>query len=1102
MDVRESRRWTALLILPAMFLAFAASAAEAPRKDRSEYDALATASPSAARTIVAAELQRPDRKLHLEDRLGVPTFLWAGKPGPSLSWDGRGQALPEAAARRHLESYASLYALGARDIASARLAHVHNTGRGAVIAKFRQEIDGVEVFRDELGVVMDRQLRVIALSGYLPSSSLAAAGRWHVELGAEEAIARALSDFAGVAIAADAVTVDWRPRRVHSRGGYGYYTLAGGSDPSSPLRLQQALRAKPVWFHFQEFLEPAYYIEVEGQTAGETGPDGSYFSYVISGLDGRVLFRHDLTATDAFSYRVWADTSGLMAPFDSPNGNDPTPHPTGFPDGFVSPFVAPNLVTLQNGPISTNDPWLAAGATETTGNNVDAYADLVTPNGFSAGDIRASTNGPNTFDRAYDVNQQPGASAEQRMAAITQLFYVNNFLHDWYYDFGFDEASGNAQTDNFGRGGLGGDSIRAEAQDFGGVNNANMSTPADGGRPRMQMYVFSGPPSLPPSLTANAPAAIAGAYPVGTAAGFGAQSFDVTADVVWVDDGVVGTGGSIHDGCETPFANAAALAGKIAFIDRGGPCAGGFLQKAQNAAANGAVGVVIANIATSLNPTIAPGMGGVGTVTPLIGALSLNLANGNLFRDQFGLGATVNARMFRPLVILRDGDLDTGIVAHEWGHYISNRLIGNSSGLSNQMGGGLGEGWADFHAMLLAVKAEDALVSSNANWNGVFSMAGYATIAFTPGNNNFYFGIRRMPYSTDVTKNPLTFQHISNGVPLPVGPHYAFGANGANNAEVHNAGEVWASMLWESYAALLRDTLGPAPRLTFDEARDRMLGYIVAAYKLTPNAPTLLEARDALFAAAYANDPVDFALFCQAFARRGAGIRAVAPDRFSTANSGVVESYVCGNDLAFVGAALDDSVASCDQDGVLDNVEVGQLTVTLRNVGLGALSNTTATVTSSNPHVSFPDGGGISFPASSPFGTTTAAVNVALDGAAGIEAADFSITFDDPDLALGELTAVVSARVNTDEVANASSTEDVEAANPAWTRSGNPALSGAYPWRRLEVAALDHRWFGPNAAAPSDQYLVSPVLEVGSHLVFTFRHRYAFEAPLFDGGVI
>jgi hypothetical protein len=45
------------------------------------------------------------------------------------------------------------------------------------------------------------------------------------------------------------------------------------------------------------------------------------------------------------------------------------------------------------------------------------------------------------------------------MAALTQLFYTNNWLHDAFYDAGFNEAAGNAQQDDFGRGGLGGGQV-------------------------------------------------------------------------------------------------------------------------------------------------------------------------------------------------------------------------------------------------------------------------------------------------------------------------------------------------------------------------------------------------------------------------------------------------------------------------------------------------------------------------------------------------------------------------------------------------------------------------------------------------------------------
>src|SRR5262249_47184562 len=74
-----------------------------------------------------------------------------------------------------------------------------------------------------------------------------------------------------------------------------------------------------------------------------------------------------------------------------------------------------------------------------------------------------------------------------------QLFYWNNFMHDKLYELGFTEAAGNFQNNNFGRGGLGNDAVQADAQDGGGFNNANFSTPPDGSPGRMQMYLFDGP---------------------------------------------------------------------------------------------------------------------------------------------------------------------------------------------------------------------------------------------------------------------------------------------------------------------------------------------------------------------------------------------------------------------------------------------------------------------------------------------------------------------------------------------------------------------------------------------------------------------------------
>lgn len=104
-----------------------------------------------------------------------------------------------------------------------------------------------------------------------------------------------------------------------------------------------------------------------------------------------------------------------------------------------------------------------------------------------------------------------------------------------------------------------------------------------------------------PMLVVNAPAAIAGSYAQIQVAAFGPPppSGGITADVVLAAN--AGSAGP-NDGC-TAFTNAAAVAGKIALVDRG---ACNFTVKVANAQAAGAVGALVANNAA----TGLPGMGG------------------------------------------------------------------------------------------------------------------------------------------------------------------------------------------------------------------------------------------------------------------------------------------------------------------------------------------------------------------------------------------------------------------------------------------------------------------------------------------------------------
>jgi subtilisin-like proprotein convertase family protein len=124
--------------------------------------------------------------------------------------------------------------------------------------------------------------------------------------------------------------------------------------------------------------------------------------------------------------------------------------------------------------------------TNTRGNNVDAYDDD-NANNNPDGKYAASPGGNLVFDFPLNTTYSSGNQSEN--AAITNLFYWSNIIHDVTYMYGFDEISGNFQFNNYGNGGLGNDPVNAEAQDGSGTCNANFATPSDGSRPRMQMYV-------------------------------------------------------------------------------------------------------------------------------------------------------------------------------------------------------------------------------------------------------------------------------------------------------------------------------------------------------------------------------------------------------------------------------------------------------------------------------------------------------------------------------------------------------------------------------------------------------------------------------------
>ncbi|MDX2360761.1 MAG: T9SS-dependent M36 family metallopeptidase [Crocinitomicaceae bacterium] len=578
-------------------------------------------------------------------------------------------------------------------------------------------------------------------------------------------------------------------------------------------------------------------------------------------------------------------------------------------------------------PFGWHDDNGAAGAeyTITRGNNVFATEDQNGNDGVGyAPDGTAAIN----FDFPLNLNQAPALYED---VAITNLFYMNNIMHDVWYQYGFDEASGNFQENNYGNGGIGTDYVIADAQDGSGMNNANFGTPGDGGNPQMQMYLWSdGPPNL---LTVNTPAIIAGDY-AAVEAGFGAAVpvTPITSDFVLFDDNA---GVDPNDACE-PAVNGSSISGNIAVIYRGDCEFGVKVLAAQN---QGALAVImINNVATA--PIVMGGGASGGSVT--IPSVMISDVDGAAIIAEMMAG-TVNGTLAASTTYELDGDLDNGIVAHEYGHGISNRLTGgasNSNCLSNDEQ--MGEGWSDWFGLMLTIEPGD--VSTDIRGIGT-----YATGEPVTG-----YGIRPAPYTTDLAINNFTYAATNNTGAI---------------SQPHGIGFVWCTMLWEMTWDLI-DQYGFDPDVYNGIGGNNIaMHLVVTGLKLQPCDPGFEDGRDAILQAdQLLYGGIHQCLIWNAFAERGLGHSA---DQGS-ANSRTDQTEAFDLPPGFVNSAGSASVSSCDdyfwtESGmtytssgsyvaVLQNVNGCDSTATL-NLTINQSSSFTETVAVCNSYTWSVDGG-------------------------------------------------------------------------------------------------------------------------------------------------
>jgi hypothetical protein len=369
----------------------------------------------------------------------------------------------------------------------------------------------------------------------------------------------------------------------------------------------------------------------------------------------------------------------------------------------IHPGGAPALVTdpwTKSPGNATSLGWHYDGTTYftlTRGNNVHAYEDRAATNAI--GQVATSTTAEPalTFDFVPDLAQEPvlRTPVPNQQFNITNLFYWNNLMHDMSYLYGFTETARNFQANNQGRGGTGNDYVLAEAQDGSGTNNANFSTPADGGKGRMQMYLWTAP---------------------------------------------------------TPD---------------------------------------------------------------------------------------------------RDGDVDNGIIAHEYTHGISNRFTGNGStclGNAEQMG----EGWSDYFGLMITHDWSTAVAG-----DGFSKPRGIGTYALNQPITGL--GIRQYKYCTDMSVNPMTYGNLASVV------------------APHGVGTIWCTAIWDMTWEIIQ-LAGINPNI-FNPAGGGgnaiALKLVSEGMRLQPCSPGFIDGRNAILKADTLFYGAQYSCaIIKAFARRGMGIGA------------------------------------------------------------------------------------------------------------------------------------------------------------------------------------------------------------------------------------
>jgi hypothetical protein len=363
------------------------------------------------------------------------------------------EGAPDRIARRFLADNAELFGLAAAEVRRLKITMEDpDRASGATFMKYEQYVAGVRVFDSEISVSVTARGEVLmATTGQLLPR---AEGSPAAALSKDDAVARAFRHCG--------VTIPATPLEARAAAGEsGLEAYANPLDAS----LEDVL-AERTLVNVRGEARSAFHVYVDKGRS-------EWYETLVDANTGELLYRRNL----------YSHAFGTVF----------TENPTRGPR-TVEEFVV-NAAKYPGTP--ADDLWL--DGPDTTGNNVDAYLDRdgdnhpdsTTGNGLFSG---RATSRRGRFNFPFTLGVDP---TTQQAAVVTNLFYFCNDMHDRMYSLGFTESARNFQRKNYGRGGKGGDFVKAEAQDGSGVNNATFASPPDGKSPRMQMFLFTGGTSDP-----------------------------------------------------------------------------------------------------------------------------------------------------------------------------------------------------------------------------------------------------------------------------------------------------------------------------------------------------------------------------------------------------------------------------------------------------------------------------------------------------------------------------------------------------------------------------------------------------------------------------